>query len=330
MHYFCFVLHIVHLPQNDSRFMRVFYDLENLPTFTKPVLTIGTFDGVHQGHRIILDRIKKRAKEVGGESVIITFDPHPRLVLGAQQNLSLLHTLDEKIESLQALSIDNLVVVNFTKKFAEQSAVEYIQEFLVNNFHPYAIIIGYDHQFGKGRSGDYHLLEQYKHELGYQLEEIPVQELKHSVISSTRIRTAIQTGEIIIANEFLGKPYSFSGLVVDGDKRGRLIGFPTANIFIQDTYKLIPANGVYAIKAIVHGTEYKGMMNIGVRPTIEESMERKIEVHLIDFNESIYGEQLKVVCIDKIRNEIKFDGIEKLIAQLKVDKQVALKLLSNR
>ena len=309
--------------------MRVFYDLDNLPTFNRPVLTIGTFDGVHQGHRIILDRIKKRAKEAGGESVIITFDPHPRLVLGSQQNLSLLQTLDEKISALEALSIDNLVVVRFTKEFAEQSAEEYIQEFLVNHFHPYAIIIGYDHQYGKGRSGDYHLLEKYKEKFGYQLEEIPVQEIKESAVSSTRIRTAIQTGDMKTANELLGKSYSFNGLVVDGDKRGRLIGFPTANILIQDPYKLVPVNGVYAVKAFIQGIEYKGMMNIGVRPTVETSFERKIEVHLFDFNESIYGQQLRVECIGKIRDEEKFDGIEKLIAQLSLDKKDALSMLSN-
>lgn len=307
--------------------MRVFYDLENLPQFEKPVLTIGTFDGVHQGHRVILDRIIQKAKSIGGETVLLTFDPHPRMVIGQGKQIELIQTLDEKIQTLSAIGIDNVVVVPFTLAFAAQSAEEYIRDFLVNHFHPHTIIIGYDHQFGKGRLGDYHLLESQKHIYNYQLEEISVQELKDSAISSTRIRQALQQGDVKTAAAFLGQAFTFSGLVVDGDKRGRTIGFPTANIVVQDPYKLIPATGVYAVQVKHASHTYGGMMNIGYRPTIDSDKVLKIEVHIFDFDADLYGQTIEIACIDKIRDEQKFDGLEKLIQQLHADKETATMML---
>lgn len=308
--------------------MRVLYDLDHLPTFNKPVLTIGTFDGVHKGHQAILDRIKKSAQACGGESVIITFDPHPRLVLGNHGRIALIQTLQEKIESLRTLGIDNLVVVPFTKEFAALSAEEYIRDFLVNHFHPYQIIIGYDHQFGNNRTGNFSLLDAQKDKYHFLLEEIPMQEIQDSAISSTKIRNAIELGELAIANDYLGRPYSFIGKVVHGDKRGRTIGFPTANLEIENVAKLVPAMGVYAVEINWNNKIYAGMMNIGIRPTVTSSEERRIEVHIFDFEGDLYDHTLNVSCIAKIREEKKFNSLEELIAQLNDDKIKAINLLN--
>jgi riboflavin kinase/FMN adenylyltransferase len=308
--------------------MKVYYDLESLPQFKHPVVTIGTFDGVHIGHRVILDRVRKLADEIGGETVLITFDPHPRIALNPNSNLSLIYTLQERIEALSALGVDNLVVVKFTPEFASLSAESYIKDFLITYFHPAVIIIGYDHQYGKNRTGDFHLFERYKEEFNYQLVEIPAQELKESAVSSTRIRNAILEGDISTASLFLGRNYRFEGQVVHGDKRGRLLGFPTANIQVNEPHKIIPANGVYAVRIYWNGIEWQGMMNIGTRPTVDNSNQRKIEVHVFDFNQDIYEEMVQVECVAKIRDEQKFDSLDALQAQLEQDRLVALRHLN--
>jgi riboflavin kinase/FMN adenylyltransferase len=308
--------------------MKVYYDLESLPQFKHPVVTIGTFDGVHIGHRVILDRVRKLADEIGGETVLITFDPHPRIALNPNSNLSLIYTLQERIEALSALGVDNLVVVKFTPEFASLSAESYIKDFLITYFHPAVIIIGYDHQYGKNRTGDFHLFERYKEEFNYQLVEIPAQELKESAVSSTRIRNAILEGDISTASLFLGRNYRFEGQVVHGDRRGRLLGFPTANIQVNEPHKIIPANGVYAVRIYWNGIEWQGMMNIGTRPTVDNSNQRKIEVHVFDFDQDIYEEMVQVECVAKIRDEQKFDSLDALQAQLEQDKLVALRHLN--
>lgn len=305
--------------------MRVFKGLDNLPPFKNPVLTIGTFDGVHLGHAKIIERLRKKAIEVDGESIIITFDPHPRFVVAPNSTpIELLSTSQEKIKALQALHVDNVVIVPFTKAFSDISAEAYIRDFIVSNFHPHTIIIGYDHHFGKNRQGNYQLLESVKATYGFQLEEIPVQEIEHIAVSSTKIRAALHIGDIKKANELAGKYYTLEGVVIHGEKRGRLIGFPTANVHVGDAYKLIPANGVYAVKAYLKETVYKAMLNIGVRPTISSSNHRSIEVNIIDFDQDIYDETLRIEFVDKLRDEIKFNGIDELIAQLTIDKQDAL------
>jgi riboflavin kinase/FMN adenylyltransferase len=305
--------------------MRVFKGLDNLPPFKNPVLTIGTFDGVHLGHAKIIERLRKKATEVDGESIIITFDPHPRFVVAPNSTpIELLSTSQEKIKALQALHVDNVVIVPFTKAFSDISAEAYIRDFIVSNFHPHTIIIGYDHHFGKNRQGNYQLLESVKATYGFQLEEIPVQEIEHIAISSTKIRAALHIGDIKKANELAGKYYTLEGVVIHGEKRGRLIGFPTANVHVGDAHKLIPANGVYAVKACLKETAYKAMLNIGVRPTISSSNHRSIEVNIIDFDQDIYDETLRIEFVDKLRDEIKFNGIDELIAQLTIDKQDAL------
>jgi riboflavin kinase/FMN adenylyltransferase len=305
--------------------MRVFKGLDNLPPFKNPVLTIGTFDGVHLGHAKIIERLRKKATEVDGESIIITFDPHPRFVVAPNSTpIELLSTSQEKIKALQALRVDNVVIVPFTKAFSDISAEAYIRDFIVSNFHPHTIIIGYDHHFGKNRQGNYQLLESVKATYGFQLEEIPVQEIEHIAISSTKIRAALHIGDIKKANELAGKYYTLEGVVIHGEKRGRLIGFPTANVHVGDAHKLIPANGVYAVKAYLKETVYKAMLNIGVRPTVSSNNHRSIEVNIIDFDQDIYDETLRIEFVDKLRDETKFNGIDELIAQLTIDKQDAL------
>jgi riboflavin kinase/FMN adenylyltransferase len=305
--------------------MRVFKGLDNLPPFKNPVLTIGTFDGVHLGHAKIIERLRKKATEVDGESIIITFDPHPRFVVAPNSTpIELLSTSQEKIKALQALHVDNVVIVPFTKAFSDISAEAYIRDFIVSNFHPHTIIIGYDHHFGKNRQGNYQLLESVKATYGFQLEEIPVQEIEHIAISSTKIRAALHIGDIKKANELAGKYYTLEGVVIHGEKRGRLIGFPTANVHVGDAHKLIPANGVYAVKAYLKETVYKAMLNIGVRPTVSSSNHRSIEVNIIDFDQDIYDETLRIEFVDKLRDETKFNGTDELIAQLTIDKQDAL------
>ena len=305
--------------------MRVFKGLDNLPPFKNPVLTIGTFDGVHLGHAKIIERLRKKAIEVDGESIIITFDPHPRFVVAPNSTpIELLSTSQEKIKALQALHVDNVVIVPFTKAFSDISAEAYIRDFIVSNFHPHTIIIGYDHHFGKNRQGNYQLLESVKATYGFQLEEIPVQEIEHIAVSSTKIRAALHIGDIKKANELAGKYYTLEGVVIHGEKRGRLIGFPTANVHVGDAHKLIPANGVYAVKAYLKETVYKAMLNIGVRPTVSSSNHRSIEVNIIDFDQDIYDETLRIEFVDKLRDERKFNSIDELIAQLTIDKQDAL------
>jgi riboflavin kinase/FMN adenylyltransferase len=304
--------------------MRVYKGLENLPSFKNPVITIGSFDGMHLGHRKIIEQINTKAKEVEGESLIITFNPHPRLVLNNEaKGVSLLSTLDEKIEALEKLNVDVLVVVPFTKSFSEIPALDYIEEFLFKNFHPHTIVIGYDHHFGKNRSGNYSMLEQMKSKFNYQLEEIPAQALSQINISSTKIREALFQGNVKMANDYLCNKYSIFGKVVHGEKKGRLLGFPTANLQVMDYDKLIPAKGVYVVNVKVGTHQYCGMMNIGTRPTITDNDLVSLEVHILKLDQDLYGQYLTVEFLDRIRDEKKFSSLDELIAQLNSDKKVA-------
>lgn len=312
--------------------MQVHTDIHSLPVFRNAVVTIGTFDGVHLGHRQIINQLKQEAAKIKGETVIITFHPHPRKVVGHGNSLILLlNTPDEKIELLEQQGIDHLVIVPFTEAFASQSAADYVEDFLIRQFHPHTLIIGYDHRFGKGRKGDFHLLENYSQKLGFKLIEIPQHLLNESGISSTRIRHALLNGNIKEANELLGYSYFFNGLVVEGNKLGRTIGFPTANLHINYEEKLVPGNGVFAVLAKTVSSNdnsmpqpngevqfIKGMMNIGVRPTIDGT-KRVIEVHLFEFNKDVYGTVLRVHLKAYLRPERKFSGINALKEQLEID-----------
>lgn len=315
--------------------MHIYRDLDQLPQFQRSVITIGTFDGVHTGHARILRQLREEAVRIDGETVIITFFPHPRKVVkGGTEDIRLINTLEEKIQLLSWQKIDHLVIVPFTEAFSQMTAEEYITDFLLAKFHPHTVIIGYDHRFGKGRQGDYHLLEQFSATHGFVLQEIPVHLLNEVSVSSTRIREAILRADIDTANELLGYPFFFSGKVVKGNQLGRTLGYPTANIDLENPEKLTPANGVYAVEAellpasgeLFAGPRLKGMMGIGIRPTID-GRDRTIEVNLFDFDEDIYGKEMRVFVKKYLRPELKFDGLEALkaaLAQDKVDSLAAL------
>lgn len=311
--------------------MQIHKNLDQLPEFRNAVVTIGTFDGVHAGHRQIIDELLHEARAINGETVIITFHPHPRKIVSSTiLGIRLINTLEEKIELLEQLGIDHLVIVPFTDAFANQQAEDYVEHFLVKRFHPHTIIIGYDHRFGRERKGDYRLLELLAPRFHYQLKEIPKHILDEIAISSTRIREALLEGRIDTADKLLGYEFFFSGTVVDGDKLGRKLGYPTANIQVQDEEKIIPGNGIYAVYATIpqHKDEQrlKGMMSIGFRPTVD-GKKRVIEVNLFDFNQNIYGLTLRVYVKKYLREEIKFDSLEALVKQIDQDKIDSLKVL---
>jgi riboflavin kinase/FMN adenylyltransferase len=306
--------------------MKVYNNINNLPAFPNAVITIGTFDGVHNGHLQIIRQLIKEAAAINGTAVLITFYPHPKQVVSNNKEpLFTINTAAEKYSLLHQHGIEHIVEVPFNKAFAEQTATQYIEDFLVNKFHPHTIIIGYDHRFGNNREGDYHLLEKEAIKFGFKVKEIPEHVLADITISSTRIRKALLNGDITTAADYLGYPYFFSGEVIKGNQLGRTIGYPTANLQINDADKLIPANGVYAVSVIVDGDEtiFRGMMNIGFRPTVAGT-NRVIEVNIFDFDEMIYGKNIKVTLLKQLRNEIKFNGLDALKAQLALDKEQAL------
>ena len=317
--------------------MKVYNSIATLPPFNKAVVTIGTFDGVHLGHQQIIAQLRKEAQRIGGETVLVTFDPHPRKIVSPHP-LQLINTLPEKIELLERQGIDNLVIVPFTPAFSNQPASAYIEDFLVSRFHPHTVIIGYDHRFGKDRSGDFHLLEQYAQQHAFELIEIPVHVIDEASISSTKIRAALLGGHIEEAARFLGYDYFFEATVVQGNKLGRTIGYPTANLQPQTADKLIPGNGVYAVTLEIMNpasnennslispppqrSSLKGMMNIGVRPTIDGT-QRVIEVNIFDFDADIYGYELRVTLKKYLRGEQKFSGLDALKQQLAKDREDA-------
>jgi riboflavin kinase / FMN adenylyltransferase len=322
--------------------MQVHRNSANLPSFKKAVITIGTFDGVHTGHQQIIQQLKKEAEAIGGETLIITFDPHPRKVVnGSHEEIRLINTLDEKIELLARNGINHLVIIPFTASFSQMSAEEYIRDFLIEKFHPNTIIIGYDHRFGKGRNGDYHLMEAMSAVFNYRLCEIPVHILDAISVSSTRIRKAILGTEIEMANQLLGYSFFFEGRVVAGDKLGHTLGYPTANLMIDDPEKIIPGDGVYAVRTSLlknkstpnslvipmNSEEFGGMMNIGIRPTLG-GKKRMIEVNIFDFNQSIYEQVLRVYVKSWMRPEIRFDGLEALRIQLSKDEVQARQIFA--
>lgn len=308
--------------------MKVHYDLNKLPVFTNPVITIGTFDGVHSGHQQIIAQLRKEAAKVNGETVIITFHPHPRKIVSGQQ-VFILTTLPEKIILLEKSGIDHLIVVHFNEAFSQQSAEEYIDHFLVDKIHPHTIIIGYDHKFGKGRSGNYQLLESYGEKRGFEVKEIPEHILNEVTVSSTQIRNALLKNNLEMANKYLGYPYFFEGEVVHGNKLGRELGYPTANIAITEPEKLVPANGIYAVQITIEGQEktYDGMLSIGIRPTVG-GKHRTIEVNIFDFDGDIYGKTCRVFLYAYLREELKFDNLSDLQNAMHLDKKKSIAILS--
>ena len=312
--------------------MQVHKDIERLPPFTNAVITIGTFDGVHLGHQKILSQLKEEARRRDGETVIITFHPHPRVVVRPEQDPPrLINTIPERIELLNRHGIDHLVIVPFTDAFSRLSAREYVEQFLTARFQPQCVIIGYDHRFGHDRKGDYLLLEEYGRRRSFELREIPQHVISHIAVSSTQIRNAISDGDAAKANSLLGYDFFFSGTVVTGDQRGRTLGYPTANISVGNPEKLLPGNGIYAVTASLNPADeqgsLQGMMSIGTRPTFD-GVDNRIEVNLFDFQQDIYDKPLKVWVKQFLRPEQKFSGVNELRDQIAADQREALRLLN--
>jgi riboflavin kinase / FMN adenylyltransferase len=303
--------------------MKVYNDITSLPIFSNAVITTGSFDGVHTGHLAIIAQLLAEAKKISGIPVLITFYPHPKQIVKMHEKaLHILNTTTEKYKLLEKYGIKHIVEVPFDKAFSSLSADEYISNFLVEKFKPSIIVVGYDHRFGFNRTGDFDLLKSKEAEFNFLVKEIPEHIQKDITISSTKIRTALLDGDIQTAALYLGYDYFFTGLVVVGNKIGRTIGYPTANLQIENEYKLIPANAVYAVDIQLNDRSLKGMMNIGLRPTVD-GKKRTIEVNIFDFDEDIYGQNLKITLKHFLRTEVKFEGLDELKAQLAKDKETA-------
>lgn len=311
--------------------MKVYYSLEEVPLIKNPVLTLGTYDGVHTGHQKIIDFLNKSAERIGGESVLFTFHPHPRMVLHPEDhNLELIQNVDRRIERLEEAGIDHLILFPFTKEFSRMGATEFVRNILVNQLNVKLLTIGYDHHFGRNREGNIQLLKELAPVYNFEVEEIPAFQLEEVNVSSTKIRKAIHAGDMETANLYLGRPFRFTGKVVEGDKIGNTIGFPTANIGnIEDT-QIIPKLGAYTVQVRVDGEIHAGMMNIGYRPTINDKRERRIEVNLFDFNKNIYGLKVEVFVLNRIREEQNFNSLEELKSQLEKDEKESRNFLDNK
>jgi riboflavin kinase/FMN adenylyltransferase len=312
--------------------MKVHYDLTALPQFNEAIVTMGAFDGVHKGHQQIIQRMKELAHKVQGETIIITFHPHPRKVISSVPGeIKQLSNIKERIVLLEAAGIDHLVIINFDYQFSNMTAAQYVEDFLYQNFKPNTVIVGYDHHFGKGRNGNIELLKTMGAKLNFQVEEINEQLVQNEIISSTLIRNYIAEHEIKKANDLLGYAYQFEGFVVRGNQLGRTIGYPTANLHINDEEKLIPANGVYAVKVKGVCTNHAlldGMMNIGIRPTVD-GQKKVIEVNIFNFDQDIYEQYITVLVYEFIRGEVKFNGLDALKNQLHQDKISASAILAS-
>ena len=308
--------------------MKIHHSLNNFNA-RSPVVTIGTFDGLHKGHQIILERINKLARENDGESVVFTFYPHPRVVTTPNESsLRLLTTKEEKTELFRKYGIDHLIIYPFDKDFAALSYAEFVEEILVNKIGTECLVVGYDHKFGKNREGGFEYLKQCADKFNFRIEKMDALTTEGDNISSTKIRAALQEGDIKKANRYFGHEFSLHGTVVEGKQLGRKMGFPTANIEASDKYKIIPGYGVYAVRVEVDGNIYNGMLNIGTRPTFNKNADnRSIEVNIFDFSADIYGKNITLFFVDKIRDEKKFPGIESLVEQLKKDRETAIKIL---
>ncbi|MFT6970854.1 MAG: riboflavin kinase/FMN adenylyltransferase [Roseivirga sp.] len=304
--------------------MKIHLGIKDISELSNSVVTSGTFDGVHIGHQKILARLRQAANEINGETVVITYWPHPRMVLKPwDTSLKLLSTFPEKATLLEQYGVDHLVKVPFTPEFAQMSSEEYIKVILNERVHTKKLIIGYDHRFGKNREGCLKTLQDFAPKYNYEVEEIPRQDIDAIGVSSTKIRKALETGDVKTANEYLGRPYAVTGMVVHGKKLGRTIGYPTANIHVKENFKLIPADGIYAVKVCNKYRKRDGMLNIGNRPTIGGS-DKTIEVHIFDFSDDIYDSEISVEFIDLIRKEEKFESVDLLKAQLQKD-EIAVK-----
>ena len=308
--------------------MEINWDLNLVKRNQNSVLTVGTFDGVHQGHIFIIKELKKRAVRRSAQATLVTFRPHPQLVLRSHDkpDLRILTTVEEKIDILKKLNIDRVVVIHFTRDFSNTTSNDFVQNILFGSIGFSEIVIGHDHAFGKNRQGNFRTLKMLGMKIGFSVDELPSYSLDGTVISSTKIKNLLQEGKVKAANKFLGRNYFFSGKVVKGDGRGKSLKFPTANIQPTSEDKLIPRDGVYAVFVYLGRNKFKGMMNIGIRPTFN-SLQHTIEIHILDFNQDIYDKSIKVECVNRIRNEIRFFNSEELVNQLENDRIKCLKIL---
>ena len=307
--------------------MKVYQDLEQFDKLPYAVVTSGTFDGVHVGHQKILARLEEVRRTSGGESVLLTFWPHPRQVVVKDGNPPrLLTTIEEKIALLARYGVEHLIIIPFTKEFSQLSSDQFVRQVLVEKIGTKKLVIGYEHRFGRQREGSYEYLVQHAPSYGFEVDEIPPHDVEHVTVSSTRVPNALLVENVRVANEYLGRPYALSGTVVRGNQLGRTIGYPTANIRVNDEYKLIPADGVYAVRVGLREQVYGGMLNIGVRPTVNGTL-RTVEVHLFDFDMDIYDEELTLYFAEKLRAEQKFGGLDTLKVQLRQDEADARNLL---
>jgi len=308
--------------------LKIFNSINDFTSSKKTIVTLGTFDGVHIGHNAILEKICKAAQQENLESVILTFFPHPRLIVSNNYDIKLLNTIEEKSVLLEKKGIQNFIVHPFDKTFSELSPREFVTQVLVQKLNIQKIIIGHDHKFGKDRAADFNDLINFGKEFGFEVEEISAQQINDVSVSSTKIRNSLLEGNVSLANEYLGYPYLLTGNVVKGNQLGRTIGFPTANIEIPEDYKLIPKNGVYIVTATVNNQTVLGMMNIGVKPTLGEN-KLSIEVHLLNFDKDIYQQKIQVHILQRLREEQKFASFEALKSQIEIDKQNTIHYFEN-
>lgn len=307
--------------------LKVYYNINEFQGAKTPVVTTGTFDGVHIGHQTILNRLKEIAKKVGGETVLLTFYPHPRMVLFPDDHgLELITSQEEKVKLLEKAGIDHLIIHPFSREFSRTTSIDFIKEILVNQIGTKKLVIGYDHHFGRNREGSFENLKESGPVYGFDVEEIPEQDVDNVAVSSTKIRKALDEGDLETANEYLGYEFMLTGEVIHGDQLGRSIDFPTANVEVKDQVKLVPANGVYAVRVELAGNLHTGMLNIGLRPTVD-GKNRRIEVNIFDFEQEIYGQEIVLHFVSKIRDEKKFDDLEALKKQLEIDRNKVRQLL---
>lgn len=306
--------------------LKIFHSINDFSSTKKTILTLGTFDGVHFGHKKILERVIQKTKNGNYESLVLTFFPHPRMVLQEHSDLKLLNTIDEKIDLLKQIGIENLVIHPFDETFSKLTAEEFVSTVLVDRFHIQKIIIGYDHRFGRNRTANIDDLIAFGKQYGFEVEQISVQEINDISVSSTKIRKALLEGDMALANQYLGYDYFLTGIIAKGKQLGRTIGFPTANLKIQENYKLIPQNGVYIVKSTINQKTIFGIMNIGFNPTVG-GQSQSIEIHYFDFNEDLYDQKIRVSMLHRIRSEQKFESVALLKEQLEKDKETAIAYL---
>jgi riboflavin kinase/FMN adenylyltransferase len=311
-----------------QRPLKVYHSLEEFTKLPGAVVTTGTFDGVHIGHRRIIKRLQEVAERTQGQTVIFTFNPHPRLVLQPDMDLRLITTLEEKVELLREADLEHLIIYPFTREFSRTGSMQFVRNILVNSIGAKKLVIGYDHHFGRNREGSFEHLKEFGPVYGFDVEEIPAQDVDDVKVSSTKIREALAQGNVALANRYLQSHFMLSGFVVKGNRLGHQIGYPTANIELADEHKLVPADGVYAVrvKNLQNGHNHIGMCNIGQRPTVS-GKGKTIEVHIFDFSADIYGDHLRLYFEQRVRNEERFSNLEALKHQLKSDEQTCRKLL---